>query len=117
MTEQQMLDEAFRFTPQLAAAWFAPAVVAIILIVASYNHAPYKRRRLEIAAAVLTFCYIVGIGVFMLWPLEFRMAEEALRQGNWLPLRGALGFLFSGDPIRTYLGQQDVVTHALIFAP
>jgi glycopeptide antibiotics resistance protein len=117
MTEQQMLDEAFRFTPQLAAAWLAPAVVAVLAMIAAQNQAPYKRRRLEIATIVLTCCYIVGIAVLMLWPLEFRVSEEALRDGNWIPLRGALGFLFSGDPIRTYLGQTDVLAHVLIFAP
>jgi glycopeptide antibiotics resistance protein len=117
VTEQQMLDEAFRFTPQLAAAWLAPAAVAVLALVAAHDHAPYKRRRLEIAAMVLVCCYVVGIGLLMLWPLKFRISEAALRDGNWLPLRGALGFLFSGDPIRTYLGQQDVFAHALIFAP
>ena len=112
-----MLDEAFAFTPQLAAAWLAPAVVAVLAMVASHSHAPYKRKRLETATIVLLCCYVVGIGVLMLWPLEFRISEAALRDGNWIPLQGTLGFLFSGDPIRTYLGQQDVIAYALIFAP
>ncbi len=112
-----MLDGALPFTPGLAAAWLAPAIVAAITIVAMQDRARYKRRRLTIADRVLLFVYLIAIAAVMLWPLELRVSAEALRDGNWIPLRGALGFFLSGDPIRAYLGQLDVVAHILLFAP
>lgn len=117
MTEEQMLNGALQFRPELAAAWLAPAFVAVIAILASHDHAPYKRRRVENAGRLLIFAYIVAIGLTMLWPLELRVSADALREGNWLPFRGALGFLLSNDPIRVYLGQLDIVAHVLLFAP
>src|SRR5687767_8373369 len=113
MTEQQILDGALPFTPGIAAAWLAPAVVALVAFVAGQHSAPYKRRRIALADRVLVAVYLIAIAGVMLWPLELRISEEALRNGNWLPFNGALGFFFSGDPIRAYLGQLDVVAHLL----
>ena len=113
-----MLTDAFRFTHELAGVWLAPAVLMVIASVVLQHHAPYKRKRLYTVGVLLLCAYVIGAGLLMLWPLDqLRVSDEALRQGNWLPLRGSLGYFFSGDPIRTYLGQADVLSHVLLFAP
>jgi glycopeptide antibiotics resistance protein len=117
-----MLDQlppaaATLLDPSAAALWLAPAVIAVVVSLFMQDANQHKRHLLHVVVGFLAFAYVVAIAAIVLWPWDFQASGNALRFGNWVPVRGSIGFLLADDAVKNYLGEQQVVVHLLLLAP
>lgn len=117
MLDQLMPVAASLLEGGLIALWLAPALVGLGVFLATQHHSRRRRRRVHAALSLVAFGYVVALAAIALWPWDLQASGDPIRDGNWLPWRGSIGYLFDSDPIRSYLGERQILSHLLLMAP
>lgn len=100
---------------QLAVVWLLPALVAAVVFVATGRS---RVSWVRPVVAALAFGYLIAAVAITLWPFQLDLSPEHLRdRGNWVPGRGTIGFLTSGDAEQNRLGARDFLANVVLFFP
>lgn len=113
-----MLIGGVGFGSGLAAVWVAPAVIAVIALLATRWSPAGRRRRTAYVVTALTMAYVLGVILITLYPFTFDIEPgRILDSGNWVPFGGTLGFVTSDNALQVAVGRRDFFANIALFAP
>lgn len=113
-----MLTGGLQINGVLAFVWIAPAAVALIALATSGGPRSRQRRLVRSGVVLLLVGYVVAASILILWPLEFDISALRLRDGNWRPFEGTIGWYFSpSNGVQEMLGGRDFWANVILFVP
>jgi glycopeptide antibiotics resistance protein len=102
----------------LVAIWVAPAIIVVLIALASRRVRPAMRWKIDRAIGVLIAAYAIGVIAITLYPFSFDVEPgRILDRGNWVPFGGTLGFLISDNSLRVQIASRDFLANIALFAP